>query len=328
MPVRRRRVLAPALLWLLLVLPTTAWAVVRLGGWERGILVQFFAFTPYVAAWAVLPLLIALIARRWLAASVAAVTVAMLVVCVLPRVLTDPDRGPATGVALHVLTGNMLAGRADPAAIVALVRDHDVSVLTLQEYTGAAQAGLTAAGLDTLLPYSAPALPLATDPFGTTGSAFYSRYPITGAGVRRNGGGFQQAYGTIQPPGAGPLLVESAHPAAPYAVAAVADWRADLDAQPVADPDAVPRILLGDFNATLDHQPLRRLLAHGYRDAAAADGKGLIGTWGPYRGRLIPPVTIDHVLVDERIGVAAVSVYGLPRSDHRAVLADLWVPAG
>jgi endonuclease/exonuclease/phosphatase family metal-dependent hydrolase len=38
-------------------------------------------------------------------------------------------------------------------------------------------------------------------------------------------------------------------------------------------------------------------------------------------------VTIDHVLVDRRIGVRDVQVHGLPRSDHRAVLASLTVPA-
>jgi endonuclease/exonuclease/phosphatase family metal-dependent hydrolase len=326
-PRRRRRVLVSVLLWLI-TLPVLAWAVVRLGGWEQGPAVQLFAFTPYAAAASVLPVLIALIARRWLTAAVAAVAAAMLIVCVLPRALPDHHRGPGSGVALHVLTGNMLIGGADPATIVALVRDHDVSVLALQEYTAAAQARLTAAGLDKLLPYSSLGLPKSHDNFDTTGSAFYSRFPITDAGVRQNGGGFQQAYGTVQPPGAAPVRVESAHPVAPYDVAVLKDWRSDLAGEPVPDATGPTRILLGDFNSTLDHEPLRALIARGYRDAADADGKGLIGTWGPYRGHPLPPVTIDHVLVDERIGVSHVEMHGLPGSDHRAVLADLWLPAG
>jgi endonuclease/exonuclease/phosphatase family metal-dependent hydrolase len=325
-PRRRRHVLVSILLWLI-TLPVLAWAVVRLGGWEQGPVVQAFAFTPYAAAGSVLPVLIALIARRWLTATVAAVAMAMLIACVLPRALANHDRGPVSGVAVHVLTGNMLTGDADPATIVALVRDNDVSVLALQEYTGAAKAALTAAGLDQLLPYSSLGLPRDSDLFGTTGSALYSRFPITAAGVRQNGGGFQQAYGTVQPPGAGPVLVESAHPIAPYDVPVLADWRSDLAAEPVPDAGTAPRILLGDFNSTLDHEPLRALIARGYRDAADTDGKGLIGTWGPYTGQPFPPVTIDHVLVDQRIGVSHVEVHGLPRSDHRAVLADLWLPA-
>jgi len=317
-----RRAGSTALLWLLM-LPGLAWAVLRLGGWERGPLVQLFAFTPYAAVWAWIPAVLALLGRRWLAAALGVVAAAMLAVSVLPRALPDHDRGPTAGVPMHVLTVNMLAGGADPATIVGLVRDQDVAVLALQEFTPAAQAALTGAGLDALLPYSS----LVAEP-DTTGSAFYSRYPVTAGGARRNGGGFQQAYGTIQPPGAGPVVIESAHPVAPFDVTALPDWRADLAAEPHADPNATPRVLLGDFNSTLDHATLRELISRGYyRDAADADAAGLTGTWGPYDGDPIPPVTIDHVLVDKRIGVRDVQVHDLLRSDHRAVFASLVVPA-
>jgi len=316
-----RRVARTVLVWLL-VLPGTAWAVLRLGGWERGPLVQLFAFTPYAVVWVLLPALVALVARRWLAAAVGVVAVAMLAVSVLPRVLPDHNRGPTAGTELPVLTANLLAGGADPATIVGLVRDHDVAVLALQEFTASARDGLSAAGLDALLPYSS----LLPEP-GTTGSAVYSRLPVSAPGAHRNGGGFQQAYATIQPPGGTAIIVESAHPLAPFDLAALPDWRRDLENQPRADPAGPPRILLGDFNATLDHGPLRALIARGYRDAADAEGSGLIGTWGPYDGDPIPPVTIDHVLVDQRIGIRDVQVHGLPHSDHRAVLASLVVPA-
>ncbi len=317
-----KRVAVTVLVWLLL-LPGTAWAVIRLGGWERGPLVQMFAFTPYAAVWAWIPALIALVTRRWLGAAVAVVAAALLTVAVLPRAL-EGDRGPSAGVELHVLTSNVLAGSADPETLVRLVRDNDVAVLAMQEFTPAIQTRLTAAGLDTLLPYTS----LAAE-HGTTGSAVYSRFPITEGGSRRNGGGFLQAYGTIQPPGAGPLLVESAHPAAPYSVQVLGDWRADLRSQPRPDANGPARILLGDFNATLDHKLLRDLIARGYRNAADADGAGLVGTWGAYtnRGPSLPPVTIDHVLVDRRIGVRDVEVNGVPGSDHRSVLASLTVPA-
>jgi hypothetical protein len=314
------------LIWAL-ALPTLAWAIIRLGGWERGPLVQLFAFTTYVAGWSVVPLLLALFGRRWVAGAVALVAAAILIACVLPRALPSRDRGPAGGVTLRAMTANMLEGGADPATIVALVRDNDISVLALQEFTSAGGDGLAAAGLGKLLPYSSPAPERVTDPFHTTGSAFYSRFPITAAGFQLNGGGFQQAYGTIRPPGAGPVLVESAHPNAPFSVAGLADWRSDLAGEPSADPAGPPRILLGDFNSTLDHAPLRELIARGYRDAAATAGQGLIATWGPYTGKPIPPVTIDHILVDRRIAVDAVSVHAQQQSDHRALVAVLRVPA-
>ncbi len=317
-----KRIGVTVLVWLLL-LPGAAWAVIRFGGWERGPLVQLFAFTPYAAAAIWLPALIAVATRRWVGAAVAVVAAALLTVAVLPRALTDDDRGPATGVPMQVLTANVLAGSADPQTLVRLVREHDVAVLALQEFTPAMQTRLSAAGMDTLLPYTS----LAAE-YGTTGSALYARYPITEAGSRRNGGGFMQAYGTVQPPGAGPLIVESAHPVAPYNLQVLADWRDDIDNQPRPDPAGPPRIVAGDFNATLDHKPLRDLIGRGYRDAAATDGAGLVGTWGAYgRGPSLPPVTIDHVLVDRRIGVRDVEVHGVPSSDHRSVLASLTVPA-
>jgi endonuclease/exonuclease/phosphatase family metal-dependent hydrolase len=304
-----------------LVLPGAAWAVVRAGGWERGPLVQLFAFTPYVAAGLWIPAAAAAVSRRWLAAAVGVSAAAVLASSVAPRALPDRHRGRTDGVDLPVMTANMLAGGADPVTIVDLVRRHGVAVLALQEFTPAAETALKAAGLDSLLPYSS--LAAAED---TSGSALYSRFPITAAGVRRNGGGFQQAYGTVQPPGAGPLAVESAHPVAPYSVGALPDWRADLANQPRPDPNGPPCILLGDFNSTLDHEPLRALIGRGYRDAADATGAGLIGTWGPYNGRPIPAVTIDHVLMDRRIGVRDVRVYGMPRSDHRTIVATMILP--
>ena len=320
--VRRGRLAARTVLLWLLLLPGLAWAVLRLFGWERGFLVQLFAFTPYAAALVWVPAVLALATRRWLAGAFAVLGATVLAACVLPRALPDQDRGPSTGVRLRVMTINMFIGAADPAAIVTLIHDHDVGILAVQEFSPTARAGLSAAGLDSLLPYAALA-----DEVGTTGSGLYSRYPITTSGSERSGGGNMQVYATIRPPGAGTLQVESAHPLAPYAVSALGLWRGDLDAEPHAEPNQPPRILLGDFNSTLDHAPVRDLISHGYRDAADATGEGLAGTWGPYYGDPIPPVTLDHVLVDTRIGVQEVQVRGVTGSDHRSVIASLTVPA-
>ncbi|GAA3340093.1 endonuclease/exonuclease/phosphatase family protein [Amorphoplanes nipponensis] len=320
-PVRVRRAAWHVLLWLA-VLPGAAWTAVRLGGWETGALVQLVAFTPYVAAWSVVPAVAALLSRRWLVAAVATATLASLAVAVLPRAFADGDRGPQDGVALRVMTSNMLLGNADAATIVKLVRDNDVAVLAVQEFSPNAQRNLAAAGLGRLLPYSSLG-----GEYGASGSGLYSRFPITNPGVRRNSGGFNQAYGTVQPPGAVAVTVESAHPLAPASLEMLTGWRADLTAEPRPEAGAAPRILLGDFNATLDHRLLRELISDGYRDAADAAGQGLVATWGPYDGDPIPPVTIDHVLADRRLGVGAVSVHNVLDSDHRALVATLRVPA-
>nr|WP_296073313.1 endonuclease/exonuclease/phosphatase family protein [uncultured Actinoplanes sp.] len=316
----RRRAVVTVLVWLVLA-PGLIWAVIRLGGFERGLLVPLLAFTPYAAGWSLLPLLLALATRRWTAASIALVAAAGLIAAVLPRALPDRDRGPSGGVPLTVMTSNMLFGGADPATIVRLVRENDVAVLAVQEFTPQGRAALAAAGLEVLLPYSS----LGDEP-GASGSGVYSRFPVTDGATRRNGGGFRQSHATIQPPGAGPLIVESAHPLAPSDLGRLPGWKSDLDAEPVPSADGPLRILIGDFNATLDHAALRRLIASGYRDAADVTGQGLVRTW-PDPSRPLPPITIDHVLADQRIGVRKVSVHDVPRSDHRAVIATLDVPA-
>lgn len=306
----------------LAVTPGAAWAAVRLLGLDHGPLVQLLAFTPYAAAGSLLPLILLLGLRRWRPAAVAAVTTVALVAVVAPRTFESTPPA-ATGPPLRLLTANLLAGSADAEALVDLVRRHSVEVLAVQEFTPAIAAELDRLGLDQLLPFRElhPVV-------GTPGSGLYARYPISAGGVRHNSGGwgFLQAYGTVAVPAAAPVQVESVHPAAPYALDQVGHWRRDLAAQPPATPDGQLRVLAGDFNATLDHAPLRALLDTGYVDAAAAAGTGLSGTWGPYDGDLIPPVTIDHVLVDQRIAVRAAAVHPIPGSDHRAVLTELRLP--
>ncbi|MFE9690392.1 endonuclease/exonuclease/phosphatase family protein [Micromonospora sp. NPDC005806] len=314
--------IVPVACWLA-VAPGAAWAVLRLAGWERGPLVQAVAFTPYVAAGALVPLVLALALRRVAPAVVAAAAALALIGAVAPRAVGSGQPAVA-GPTLRLLTANLLKGGADPAVLVDLVRTQRVDVLTVQEFTPPIAAELDRLGLATLLPYRE-----LNPEVGTTGSGLYARHPLSEVGFRRNQGfSFTQAYGTLAVPGAPPLRVESAHPAAPYAVRVVPDWWTDLRGQPQATPRGRLSILAGDFNATLDHAPLRDLIATGYVDAADQAGAGLTGTWGPYDGDPIPPVTIDHVLADRRIAVRSVAVHALPGSDHRAVLAELRLPAG
>jgi endonuclease/exonuclease/phosphatase (EEP) superfamily protein YafD len=106
----------------------------------------------------------------------------------------------------------------------------------------------------------------------------------------------------------------------------VADWKQGLELEPRADLHGPVRLLLGDFNSTLDHAPLQALLSSGYRDAAATLGDGFAGTW-PYDGTPLPKVTIDHVLADPRIAIRALSAHQVDGTDHRALYAQLTLPS-
>ncbi|MQA05671.1 MAG: hypothetical protein GEV07_24130 [Streptosporangiales bacterium] len=79
--------------------------------------------------------------------------------------------------------------------------------------------------------------------------------------------------------------------------------------------------MLGDVNATLDHEPLADL--GGCVDAADAAGAGSAGTW-PASAPAAIAAPIDHVFVPRAswlvLGTAARVVDG---SDHRALVARL-----
>jgi len=333
------RRIAATLLALGLV-PFAGWTALRLLGAERGApAVQLIAFTPYVALASLLPLAIALGMRLYRHAVAAGVITVVLAGCVLPRLVPGdgapvgsasagarPYGAASDGARLRVLAANLFVGAADPGALVGVVRDRRVDVLALQELTPAEATALDAAGLATLLPYrtSSPAP-------GGAGSGVYSRYPLDDPGVRRLPWCHLQSYATVRVPGARPVLAESAHPCAPSDDAAARQWAADIAVEPPATPSGELRVLLGDFNSTLDHGGLRAVLDSGYRDAAATLGDGLDPTWpyldGTVHGLPIPPVTLDHVLADPRLGVRSFDVVPITGSDHHAVLAELTVPA-
>ena len=314
------------LVWVCVV-PVAVWALVRLFGWEYGTLaIELIAFTPYVAAGSVVVALIALGTRRWWAAGTAVVAVLALASGVLPRFFADADAArPATpGPDVVFMSVNVLAGGADMAQLVSLVRERRVDVLAIQEFTPGTQRRLAEAGLEELLPHKHTSGAAER----VSGSGLYSRYPLSGLGVRVNPGGFRQAYATVAVPGARPVYVESVHPVPPHVTASADGLLNGLAGQPAGGGDGPVRVLIGDFNSTLDHAALRRLLDKGYRDAAAAVGEGLTPTW-PYYGRRVPTtpkVTIDHVFADERIGVRDFAAVTVRRTDHRALFATLVLP--
>ncbi|MBG0829166.1 endonuclease/exonuclease/phosphatase family protein [Planomonospora sp. ID67723] len=307
-----------ALVWLALA-PFAGWAILRVGGWTPvWQWVALVAFTPYVAAASAVPLLMALGLRRWAAAAVALATSLALAAVVLPRQLADGSASPAGGQRLRVLAANLAVGSGDAASLVKLVRDLGPDVLTLQELTPAARDRLDTAGLRSVMPH---VVDRAENGYG--GSGIYSRHPVSERPVIERGG-FRQARGVISHPSGHEIEIVSVHPCAPSENFEVPCWGEGLEALPEAGGHL--KVLAGDFNATLDHRPVRDLLDSGYRDAADVTGQGLEPTW-PQRWWDVPGVTIDHVLADSRMAVHAFSVHQIPGTDHRPIFADLGLPA-
>jgi endonuclease/exonuclease/phosphatase (EEP) superfamily protein YafD len=298
------------------------WAAVRLAGGDRipGVEVYaapLLALTPYVAAATPVPVAVALILRRrWAAIAAGAVALA-LVAPVVPRALGGggPD---ARGPVLRVLSANLYFGQADAGELLDLVRRTGADVLSVQELEPEAVQRYERAGLTRLLPYSVvDARP------GAAGSGLFSRHPLRSlpeiTGTRT---ATPQAELTL--PDGRRVQVTAVHPVPPLASDAHRSWKRDIGRLPSAEPSGPIRILAGDFNATLDHAVLRRLIGRGYADAADRAGAGFVPTWGTARRG--PPLTIDHVLADERCGVTGFEVHDLAGTDHRAVLAKIRLP--
>ncbi|GAA4248041.1 endonuclease/exonuclease/phosphatase family protein [Dactylosporangium darangshiense] len=320
-PVRRRRRWWGVVLWLM-VLPFVVWAGARVFGLDSGFpAVQLIAFTPYVAATSLVPLVVAILTKRIWPAVITAVATVALAACVLPRWISDSSPEPDGGPVIRVMSVNMLMGGADPATIVGLVKRLDVDLVALQEYTDEAKAALAEAGLDQVLP-NAVSYPRP----GVTGSAVYSRFVVSDLGYRQFPSTFGQAQAGVRVPGAKDVRVESVHPCAPANSRLSGCWERDIEQEPAATPDGAVNLLIGDFNATLDHEKFRAVLAKGYRDAADVAGAGFEASW-PYDERwFIPGVTLDHVVADKRVGVRKVTVHRMPNSDHKAVFAELVLP--
>jgi endonuclease/exonuclease/phosphatase (EEP) superfamily protein YafD len=309
---------------LALTLPWAGWAVVRATGTERGFpLVPALAFTRYAAATSVLPVAVALASRSRTATVLATATAAVLGGSVLAGVRRTPG-GPADGPPLRLITLNMLHGRADPAAVVALAEAADADVLALSEVTPEAVAGLLAAGVADRLP-AAHVVPAGPGRPAGAGGALWTRLEIRERTVVP--GRFGQPAARLAVPGSPDVEVTAVHTHPPATSAArVARWEEELQLLP--DPDGtVLRVLAGDFNATPDHAAFRRLLRRGWTDAARATGRALRPTWWPMRSAL-PRLTLDHVLVDPRICVTSLDVVHVPGTDHRALVVELRLPRG
>lgn len=205
-------------------------------------------------------------------------------------VMTAADLGPAT----------------DVAAVVAEVEGLEVDVLAVSGTDTDTLARLDAAGLARMLPYRAGA--------PGVGSLVLSRTPLRE--VTAPATTFPSV--VVDVAGLRLLALHAAPPSDPTA------WRADLDAaRDTARADGVD-LVVGTTNATIDHDPLRALMAAGWRDAAELANAGLQPTW-PARGGPwpFPVVALDHVLVGERATVTEVETVEVPGSEHLAVVAGI-----
>ncbi len=294
----------------------------RLAGGGSDRTAQLAPFAPLAGACWLLALVVLLALRSWWLAAAAGVLVGLHVFWLAPAVLQHLAADPVPdGTPWHVLTVNAQFGGANVDELAALVRSRSLDLVAVEEMTPEFETAFSAAVQQQL-----PSHVGHTSPDPAAGTGIWSRWPLQSEGVLPSRFTMPKARVTV--PGVGTVEVIAVHTLSPIP-GRVPGWRADLRmlARQTQDGSG-PRIMLGDFNASRDHGPFRKVLSGPLIDAADASvllpWNGL--TW-PADRRFIPPsVRIDHVLVsknDFAVGrVRAVSVRG---TDHRAVLADLVV---
>ena len=310
-----------ALLLLFFVLPFLGWGLLPfLGLDDHRYTAALVALTPCAVPVGVVLALLGLALRRWVMGLCVAVVTALLVVWVAPRAIPDSS-ADVPGHPLRVLSSNRYLGQGDAQQLVALVRSERVDVLSLQELTPQQVRDLDRAGLGQVLAHRdfRPAA-------GGAGTGLASRYPLHPLGLMPPTT-MRMPSDRLDLPGGRHVEVVAVHPQIPVGPETVPLWQREIGMlpAPLGGSGAVPRVLAGDFNATLDHGPLRALLGRGYRDAAATTGNGLTPTW-PMNTPGPPFAALDHVLAAEALGVGDWATFDLGGTDHRAVLAQVQVP--
>jgi endonuclease/exonuclease/phosphatase (EEP) superfamily protein YafD len=299
-------------------LPIAAWALVRAFGLERdGLSALLLLFTPWAALGGLFVAGIGLALRNWAAALLAALATAYLATAILPRAIGN-ETAAATGRAtVSVVASNVYLGQANPHALVELVDRYHAEILTVEELTPGFVAGLRREGIMERLPYAF----LMASPGGHGGGVYSSlrMRPMRS----QTSFFFRMPRVALTTPSGQHLRVVAVHPNPPNA--GYRTWKEALRSLPAGGSGPL-WILAGDFNSTFDNAEFRNVVDRGFRDAGAATGRGLEPTWPSSLKLPFGLTTIDHVLADERLGIADYGVDTLPGSDHRTIHAELVLP--
>ena len=244
-----------------------------------------------------------------------------LVVCQLgwlggDYAVTGPFRGcigEATAcVELTVASGNLLASNDTPVEAFRSLAGHDPDVIVVQE--ASAWTEIVQSGVADDYPHRF------TDP-ATLGIVVASRLPILDAGLIDTPGRMSPL--VVLDTETGPIVIVGVHLLTPLSSARIGTWQNQSRVLAELVPDLPhPVVVVGDFNATGQHEVMDRLLSAGLRDAHLERGQGLGATW-PVRDLVPPVLRIDHALVSPHFDVATFDVVTVPGSDHRGLVTTL-----
>jgi endonuclease/exonuclease/phosphatase family metal-dependent hydrolase len=212
---------------------------------------------------------------------------------------------------------NLFVGRADPETVVRLVREQKIDVLAVPELTRQGDEALTDAGLEELLPNRV----YDTDSTGS-GTAVLSRFPLRQLVLMKESTLAQPSMVVDLPGDDDDVELTAVHIQPGVRTGTAGTWRTELAELPRTSERI--RILAGDFNASFDHTAFRTVVDRGYADAAESTGNGMEATWSTWP--FGPPVTIDHILADDRCAFGSYAAFDVPGTDHKALVSEIILP--
>jgi endonuclease/exonuclease/phosphatase (EEP) superfamily protein YafD len=221
---------------------------------------------------------------------------------------------------LQVMSMNLLRGQAELSTVLETAALEQVDVLVLQEITPEALSELEEFGLTTAFPYRAGA---AED--GVKGTMAFATHRIRGAEKLETGFG-SWSFDVVLPDG--PLRMYAVHTRPPYDDAM--GWRTDLATiAKAAEGDRDLDLIVGDLNATPDHEEFRAFIDIDFRSASERVNAGWQPTW-PEHGEksvfgfpLPRIVQIDHVLVGRSMAATSAETVSISGTDHRALIVEV-----
>lgn len=280
------------------------------------------SFIPYgILAWAVAALVLAFSARGTgrLFALIPLAAMAGHSLVLMPYFATDHDAAPGTAPTLKIVALNMHYGQADTTSLLRIVQNEHPDVVVLTEFTADARTVLDDPAWTSLLPYHA----------GTTGSAdtagdgdssgtqVLSRTPLTPLGETTGTFATNAAVGLTA--NGHHLVLLAAHPVNPVR-GGVSGWLSDAAAVTTLARSFAgqPLVLVGDLNAVPEHLTVRTLTQQ-------AGLHEVLQGWEPTypADRLVPLITIDHVLAGPAFRTIRVSRFHVDGTDHLGSIVEL-----
>ncbi len=216
--------------------------------------------------------------------------------------------------AITIMTANVESRGGQPDAIAANIAAADPDVVVLQEAGGRFLEAIS--DQPELEPWTARSNEL---PDARNGTVIWSKWPLSD--VRFDDLEVRSWVRAVVESPEGRFTVAGLHAASPSTSEDLALWH-DHFARLNDMPTDEPMIMAGDFNATEDHRPFRRLLDQGWTDVHDNKGCGPDLTW-PADGLPMPVMRLDHILVTDDFEVLSTEIGDPGGSDHHPVISGI-----